>query len=155
MTDRKDPPEAPETLQAPDGEPALEKPDFASPALWLFLILIPLILSAYYAFAPAEKPAETQLATAAVGQPAPRSRVLGLSVTGTKPAEGAPEEVARCGFEELLGLPPGKAILERIKTEGMIYRILKPGSPMTMDYNPNRVNLELDGYGAIQRVWCG
>ena len=34
-------------------------------------------------------------------------------------------------------------------------RILPPGAMMTQDYNPTRLNFDLDGSGTITRVWCG
>ncbi len=34
-------------------------------------------------------------------------------------------------------------------------RILPPGTPMTMDYNPSRLNVELDEAGTIVRFYCG
>lgn len=34
-------------------------------------------------------------------------------------------------------------------------RILPPGSVVTMDYNPARLNVELDEAGLITRFYCG
>ncbi|MFD1341109.1 I78 family peptidase inhibitor [Litorisediminicola beolgyonensis] len=34
-------------------------------------------------------------------------------------------------------------------------RILPPGSAMTMDYRPERLNIELDEFGVITRLFCG
>lgn len=34
-------------------------------------------------------------------------------------------------------------------------RILPPGSAMTMDYRPDRLNIELDEFGVITRLFCG
>ncbi len=38
---------------------------------------------------------------------------------------------------------------------GMNVRIIRPGDVITMDYNPNRLNLVVDGNGIITRVYCG
>lgn len=38
---------------------------------------------------------------------------------------------------------------------GMNVRIIRPGDVITMDYNPNRLNLVVDGNGTITRVYCG
>ena len=34
-------------------------------------------------------------------------------------------------------------------------RILPPGSAMTMDHNPARLNVNLDEEGTVTRIWCG
>lgn len=34
-------------------------------------------------------------------------------------------------------------------------RLLPPGSMMTQDFRPDRVNLDLDAEGRITRIWCG
>ena len=34
-------------------------------------------------------------------------------------------------------------------------RIIPPGAAITEDYNPDRLNVDLDGVGSIKRIWCG
>ncbi len=34
-------------------------------------------------------------------------------------------------------------------------RVIKPGMAITMDYNPKRLNIDVDDKGIITRVWCG
>lgn len=34
-------------------------------------------------------------------------------------------------------------------------RVIKPGMAITMDYNPERLNIDVDAKGIITRVWCG
>ena len=34
-------------------------------------------------------------------------------------------------------------------------RIIKPGMAITMDYNPDRLNIDIDKHNKISRVWCG
>lgn len=46
------------------------------------------------------------------------------------------------------------SILNGMKFAGPV-RILEFGQPMTMDYNPARLNIEKNKAGAIGRVWCG
>lgn len=59
---------------------------------------------------------------------------------------------AECVFEEWVG----KAVDEAaVKETGRKYRILKPGAMMTMDHNPQRINVEHDDNGVVTRVWCG
>jgi hypothetical protein len=35
------------------------------------------------------------------------------------------------------------------------YRVIEDGAPMTMDYNPARLNFTLSADGTVLRVWCG
>ena len=34
-------------------------------------------------------------------------------------------------------------------------RVIRPGQAVTMDFNPSRLNVDLDENGVITRVWCG
>ncbi|HVG48977.1 MAG TPA: I78 family peptidase inhibitor [Rubellimicrobium sp.] len=34
-------------------------------------------------------------------------------------------------------------------------RVIRPGDMTTMDFNPQRLNFELDGLGEIERIRCG
>ena len=34
-------------------------------------------------------------------------------------------------------------------------RVYTQGDPLTMDFSPSRLNIELDAGGTIVRVWCG
>ncbi|WP_162891819.1 I78 family peptidase inhibitor [Profundibacter amoris] len=34
-------------------------------------------------------------------------------------------------------------------------RVIRPGMLITQEYNPKRMNLDLDNKGIIIRVWCG
>lgn len=58
---------------------------------------------------------------------------------------------ASCDFEDWIGKPVDEAAL---RETGRPYRILKPGDMMTMDHNPDRINVEHDN-GAVIRVFCG
>lgn len=57
-----------------------------------------------------------------------------------------------CDFEEWVGNPVDEAA---VKETGRVYRILKPDSMMTMDHNPERINVVHDDGGIVTRVWCG
>lgn len=59
---------------------------------------------------------------------------------------------AECDFESWVGKPVDEAAA---KETGRPYRILAPDSMMTMDHNPERVNVVHDGEGKVTRVWCG
>ncbi|CDO36369.1 MULTISPECIES: I78 family peptidase inhibitor [Novosphingobium] len=103
---------------------------------------------------------------------APRSLmlagVLGASVlalsacTGdqTAPETAPPPPIAEsCGAEQLgayVGQPANEEVLGLIRQwrgDNPI-RVLKPGSAMTMDYRPNRLNVFLDDKGMIEKFGC-
>ena len=60
-----------------------------------------------------------------------------------------------CGssmFAELIGKPidgPG------VPGESRLNRHIKPGTQVTMDYVAQRMNIEADAQGVIQRITCG
>lgn len=63
-------------------------------------------------------------------------------------------EPAPCDFAEWNGLSRDE-VESRVKATGRSNRILPPGSAMTMDYRPDRINVELDDNDIVVRVFCG
>ncbi|WP_371225847.1 I78 family peptidase inhibitor [Roseovarius sp. 2305UL8-3] len=66
-----------------------------------------------------------------------------------------PEELASCGGNLLMdqiGQPADSVDLSAAKED---VRLLPPGSIMTMDHRPRRMNADLDEAGLITRLWCG
>lgn len=63
-------------------------------------------------------------------------------------------EPAPCDFAAWNGLSRD-AVEARVKETGRPNRILRPGQPMTMDYRPDRINVELDDNDIVVRVSCG
>ena len=60
-----------------------------------------------------------------------------------------------CGASGLSGLVgQNRKVLDTMKFSNPI-RVLEPGSVMTMDLNPTRLNIELDAKGTITRLTCG
>ena len=57
-----------------------------------------------------------------------------------------------CDFEDWVGQPLDEAALKAL---GRPYRILLPDSMMTMDANPERVNVVHEKDGTVTRIWCG
>ncbi|SLN45689.1 Peptidase inhibitor I78 family protein [Roseovarius litorisediminis] len=60
-----------------------------------------------------------------------------------------------CGakrLQHLIGVRPDDFVFE---TLGVPFRILPPGSAMTMDHNPKRLNVSVDDANRISRLWCG
>jgi hypothetical protein len=69
-------------------------------------------------------------------------------------ATGLPAAEA-CGAAVLQPLV-GQAVAEQDFTGiGKAQRIMADGSPMTMDYRADRLNVTYDGQGRITRIWCG
>lgn len=56
-----------------------------------------------------------------------------------------------CAYDAWIGT---KLDEELVKAEGRPYRLVKPGDAMTMDHNPDRINVEHSD-GTVMRVWCG
>ena len=56
-----------------------------------------------------------------------------------------------------VGHPPGLAIQDqaRERSGARLVRTLRPGQIVTMEYNAERLNLELDASGTVVRVRCG
>lgn len=124
-----------------------------------------------------EKTAEAAIETQAGDEPLPAASVpdAGSSVTANSSmAEDSPggegvtaEEIphsdvpppsrevftdAECDYEGWVGKPVDEAAA---KETGRPYRILTPDSMMTMDHNPERINVVHDTDGKVTRVWCG
>ncbi len=93
--------------------------------------------------------------------PAFRSRTAALmakqGMTPTVPAAGQQPlpSVPPCGFQEWVGKPADQQMQAGLKAQGHVFRILPPGSMMTMDHSPDRVNFETDAGGIVTRAWCG
>ncbi len=71
--------------------------------------------------------------------------------------DGSPDPALpeSCGASELAGIVgQSKSSLAPLKFSGPV-RILGENQPMTMDYNPSRLNIITDDAGIITRVWCG
>lgn len=60
-----------------------------------------------------------------------------------------------CGAADLQYLMGQKARVLTTMRFSQPLRVLKPGMAVTMDYAPNRLNIELDAADTIIRVACG
>ncbi|MGQ0528132.1 MAG: I78 family peptidase inhibitor [Alphaproteobacteria bacterium] len=139
-----------------------------NPAIWFGLILIPVFLGLLIAFVgPDEAPVEPALSI--VSEPAPRQAVPEYSpvpgqqgqrkappqAQGIEAAPGAPA-VQSCNFNIWAGRPLNEAeVVRELSALKRPYRFLPPGSMMTMDYSPARVNFDLDDARVVKRIWCG
>jgi hypothetical protein len=76
----------------------------------------------------------------------------------TAPASAAAD--GRCDSDTAkytLGQFATPALLQQAqkRSGAQIARILKPGDVMTLEYRPERLNLNVDGKGLVTRVNCG
>lgn len=80
-----------------------------------------------------------------------------LAVTGCRPDIPAADPAGMadaCGaadLQHLVGQPA--SVLETMKFSQPV-RILRPGMAVTMDYRPDRLNIEIDAQEVIARVHC-
>jgi len=74
----------------------------------------------------------------------------------TEPGMEKPDEtLAMCGADKLQNQIGQPAASYDFKAVNKDVRILPPGSMMTMDHRPDRLNVELDDAGLVTRLWCG
>jgi len=72
---------------------------------------------------------------------------------GLPPVPMPPEDA--CGAPDLQGLVgQQRSTLDRMRF-AVPLRVIEPGMAVTMDYSAQRLNIELDAAGRIQRVYCG
>lgn len=125
-----------------------------SPLLWFVLLFIPVLMGLYAGFS---RPSVTPQAKAPkavsytpdgfVAVPSPSWQESGRSTGRTIPVS--------CDFKEWLGKQADEAMQASLRAQKRAFRILPPGSVMTMDYSEDRVNFNVDPGGKITRVWCG
>lgn len=75
--------------------------------------------------------------------------------TPMAPDHAAPTQPLPCPFQELVGHKVDDSVHEQLRAAHKLYRVLKPGSVMTMDFSAERVNLNVDDHDVITSVTCG
>ena len=76
-----------------------------------------------------------------------------VPVPEAPPALPAPVEDA-CGAAGLQGLVGQPARILQTMRFGVETRIIRPGMAVTMDYRPERLNIDIDANEQIIRVYC-
>lgn len=133
----------------------LRKPVFASPLLMFMVVLLPVVLSLYYAMRNMAEGRNPAVAIVHI------DKNESMIAQASRPARGEPlppDPVAaakRCDYTSLAGAKLDDEILAKLRADGRTTRVLREGDRMTMDFSENRVNIEVDGQGAIHRIWCG
>lgn len=69
-------------------------------------------------------------------------------------APAQPDLTASCGADRLQGLVGQPESVVAAMTFSQPVRIIRPGTPVTMDYRPDRLNIEIDANGRVARVQC-
>ena len=61
------------------------------------------------------------------------------------------------GAQFAIGKTPGTSVVEEARQRSGSYmtRVLRPGQVVTMEFNAQRLNLDLDAAGVIRAVRCG
>lgn len=65
------------------------------------------------------------------------------------------DDLSSCGASNLQSLVGANVASYDFDTLDQDVRILPPGSVMTMDHRPDRLNVDLDETDQITRLWCG
>lgn len=65
---------------------------------------------------------------------------------------GGPDACGASALQELLG--QDSSVLQTMDLSEP-FRVIRPGDAVTMDFNPHRLNIDLDGAGLIATVRCG
>jgi hypothetical protein len=85
---------------------------------------------------------------------------LPLAACVTTPKAAASAEMSECGSGKATDLV-GKRWTEAMsaptlkRTGARSLRVIAPGDMVTMDYRPNRLNIETDAEGRVVRLKCG
>ena len=67
-------------------------------------------------------------------------------------SDPGPDTCGTAGMQGLVG--QDRSVLAAMTLpEGT--RVIRPGQPVTTDYSPQRLNIDLDARGRIVRLWCG
>jgi len=142
-----------------------EAPKPINPAVWLGLLAIPLVFGLLIGLvktgpdAPIEKPQPGQGISAEQAAAASSRRGRGTHMSASNPVIApttqAQNKSYKCDFPPWVGGKVSNEMLNALKGAGRPYRVLEPGSMMTMDHSPARVNFDVDKAGIITRIWCG
>lgn len=81
--------------------------------------------------------------------------VLVWLLSACVPEASQPVAEDSCGAGALQGLiGQGAGVLDGRQFTGPV-RVVRPGMAMTMDYNPARLNVQVDDKNLIERAFCG
>jgi hypothetical protein len=83
--------------------------------------------------------------------------LLGLSACASNPARMPEPRCRAAGAEAELGKTVDDKVADdaRYAAGAMRTRVIRPGQAVTMDADPQRLNIEVDETGRIRRLRCG
>jgi hypothetical protein len=81
--------------------------------------------------------------------------LAGCATTAETPVPAPTEEEDACGASGLQDLVGEDVSVVAAMTFLAPMRIIRPGEAVTLDFNPARLNFELDAGDRIVRVYCG
>lgn len=89
----------------------------------------------------------------------PLALIAGLALAGCQMAPALPADPVdpgadACGaaqLQYLVGQP--ESVLDGMRFDAPV-RVIRPGMAVTMDYRPDRLNIEIDARNRIARVHC-
>jgi hypothetical protein len=86
----------------------------------------------------------------------PTAALLALPLLGACKEDGPPAVATAdsCGAAALQGLV-GTPVDQADLSAHAPLRVIPPGTAVTMDHRPDRLNVETDAGGVITRVFCG
>ena len=77
----------------------------------------------------------------------------GAHLVDVEPQAGGSDPQALCGtYDHWVGHKVDKV---KVKQIGKVFRILSPGSMVTMDHNPERINILINDHDIVLEVRCG
>ncbi|MGB4075352.1 I78 family peptidase inhibitor [Pseudomonas sp.] len=80
--------------------------------------------------------------------------------SSSQPAQPAAEITGECNvdnLQDMLGQNASAELIEQLQQQAnaKTLRVLAPGDAATMDYNPQRLNIDIDESEVIIRLTCG
>lgn len=86
--------------------------------------------------------------------------LLSMVACTTMPPADAPPPTGPCQAEAAawaIGRAASPEVVERarVETHSSHVRVIEPGQPVTMDYSPHRLNINVNERGAITGLKCG
>ncbi len=142
-------------LKQDDSDDFLRRPAFASPLLMFMVVLLPVVLSLYYAVRDMAQGRNPAVEIVHIDESGDAARQAARPARGVATPLNPETAAKRCDYASLMGVKLDDEILARLRTGGRATRVLREGDHMTMDFSETRVNIEVDGQGAIHRIWCG
>lgn len=159
-TDESPEPKSPETEKPDDiHENILTTRAVQSPLLWFLLLFVPIALALVSGLVrqskmtEAERQAVRQVAVERPERPVPIEKTIMRTRAGV-------DQDLRCDFDHLVGSKVTEEFLKGMRPLGRPVRVLPPDLPVPAgqtpeEFDPRRLNFDVDQNDLIRRIWCG